>query len=449
MTNTAAERNRFLETYAAREKALASGPGAWLAPVRSSAIHRFGEMGLPTTRLEDWRYTSVKPIADAEFVLPDAYEPDGLTPAKLQPLTSPLGDAHLLVFVNGHFAEDLSMTEDLPEGVRVVTLAEALASHRGEIEPHLARLAHYEDQAFTALNTALMQDGACILVPAGAVVRDPIHLLYVSTPSAKGSRMTCPRNLVVAGTGSQATVVETYAGLGPDRSFTNAVTEIAAGDNSVLDHYKIQDEGAGALHVGAATARLGRSSVLTSHVVSLGSALCRNDLRVLFGAEGGDCTLNGLYLASGRQHVDNHTVIDHATPHCSSREIYKGVLSGKARGVFDGKVIVRPGAQKTDSRQVNNNLLLSDDALVDTKPQLEINADDVKCAHAATIGQLDTDALFYMRARAIDLMEARGMLIRGFVNDMLDRIRIQSLRAALERTLDKRLGDGAAGGGAS
>jgi Fe-S cluster assembly protein SufD len=402
-------------------------------------MDQFKKLGFPTTRLEDWKYTSVKPIERASFELPRGHEQNGLTPAALQrtPLTS--GDSPMLVFVNGHFAPDLSSSRDLPAGVTAISLSEALAADRARVEPHLAAYAKHDDRPFTALNTALMRDGLFLELPRGAVVQAPIHFLHVSTSSSGRPFMAHPRNLVVTGEGSQVTIVESYISIGGGAYLTNAVTELLVGDNGVVDHYKIQQEGEEAFHVATIQAKLGRSSTMTSHVVSLGGALSRNDLNVEMSDEGGDCSLNGLYVVGGRQHVDNHTVIDHASPHCSSREIYKGVLYEKARGVFDGKVVVRPDAQKTDARQVNNNLLLSDDALVDTKPQLEINADDVKCAHAATIGQLDQDALFYMRSRAVGPDQARDMLIHGFVNEMLDRMRIEDLRSHLDRTLHGRL----------
>jgi len=449
MMDTAFDKNQFLETFAGQEKAFLAGESAWLAPVRRQAIARFGELGLPTTRLESWRYTSVKPLAKRGFRLADVYEPDGLTPSMIRKLAPLQGEGHLLVFVNGSYAEDLSRTDDLPDGVTAMSLAEAISSRREEIEPHLARHAAYEDHAFAAMNTALMQDGACVLVPRGAVVPDPIHIVHVTTASPAAPLMCFPRNLIVAAEGSQVTIVETYTSLGGAASFTNAVTEVVAGDGAVVEHYKVQTEDESSLHIAGASMNVGRNAALTSHVICLGASMCRNDLSVLLASAGGDCTLNGLYVVAGSQHVDNHTVIDHAMPQCSSREIYKGILGGRARGVFDGKVIVRPDAQKTDARQVNNNLLLSDEALVDTKPQLEINADDVKCTHAATIGQLDLDALFYMRSRAIDLMDAKSMLIRGFVYDMLDRIRIPSLRAGLETMLDRKLDFGGRIGEAS
>jgi Fe-S cluster assembly protein SufD len=260
-----------------------------------------------------------------------------------------------------------------------------------------------------------------------------------------GSVASTPRNLIVAESGSQVTVVESYGGAGDSACFTNAVTEIVVGDGASVAHYKIERESERAFHVATIHARQGRGASFTSHSVALGGALVRNDIRSVLAGEGADCALNGLYLLRGRQHVDHHTVIDHAAPHGTSRELYKGVLDGSSRGVFDGKIIVRPDAQKTDAQQVNRNLIISDEALVDTKPQLEIRADDVKCTHAATIGRIDPEMLFYLRSRAIDERTARGMLLRAFVGDVLGRMKVEPLRAGLESLLAKRMAPAGAG----
>ena len=291
------------------------------------------------------------------------------------------------------------------------------------------------------MSGTFLRDGAFIHVPKGVVVDEPVHLLFVSSTNGTAV-MSHPRNLIVVGEGSQVTVLESYAGLDAGASFTNVVTEIAAGDGAVVDHTLLQRDGEGAYHVGTVQARVGRGSSLSSHVISIGGALIRNDINVVLDGEGADCTLNGLYVTHGTQHVDNHTVIDHARPHGTSRELYKGVLEGRSRGIFDGTVIVRPDAQKTDARQVNRNLLLSDDALVDSKPTLLIRADDVKCSHAATIGQLEEDALFYLRSRGIGSGMARNILIQAFVSEILGRIRIEPVRTGLECLLYTRLHDG-------
>jgi Fe-S cluster assembly protein SufD len=318
--------------------------------------------------------------------------------------------------------------------------------HRGLVEPFLARLANPADRAFTALNTAFLRDGLFLHLPDESVVPEPIHLLFVTQPapaSAGGAAiMTHPRNLIVAGPGSRASLVESY--VGPQESeqtagFTNAVTEISLARNAVLDHYSLQRHGQAAFHVATTQVRQERSSRYTSHAISLGAALARYDIDVVLAEEGAECTLNGLYMTAGRQQVDFHTTIDHARPNCVSRELYKGVLDGHSRGVFNGKIIVRTDARGTDSIQANRNLLLSADALVDTKPELQIFNNDVKCKHAAAIGQLDEKALFYLRSRAIGLEAARSLLIHAFVSDIVGRISVEPLREALETLLLARL----------
>jgi Fe-S cluster assembly protein SufD len=430
-----------MDSYVSAFEAALEGNGTdWLAPVRRQAMERFRELGFPTTRLEDWKYTNVRPLAGTAFRSASPYRPDGLSAESLKRRLLTPGAGPVLAFVDGAFAPDLSKKNSVPEGVLVLSLAEAMARHREKIEPSLTRLANTQEHAFTALNTAFLRDGACLIVPDGKVVEEPVEVVFLSRAGEGDPVVSHPRLLIVAGARSQVTVLESYAGVGDGCAFSNAVTEIDAGAGAVVEHYKIQRENIRTFHVATIRADLGRDATYTSHSISEGAALARNDLDIRMNEEGGDCTLNGLYIVSGKQHVDNHTLVDHAKPHCSSRELYKGVLAGSARGVFDGKVIVRPDAQKSDARQVNSNLLLSDQALVDTKPQLEINADDVKCAHAATIGQLDPEAIFYMRSRALSLDQARTLLIHGFVHEMIDKIRIGCLRTGLEGFLYGRLG---------
>lgn len=429
-------RDRYLSIFQKIEKEIPPGRRPWVHATRREAIERFEALGFPTTRMEDWRSTSVAPIAEGSFRLPDAHDAGDVTVSDIRPFRFDPWPGSTLVFVNGCFDPELSRIRPSREGVFAGSLAEAIASRREAVEPHLARIARFADHAFTALNTAFLDDGACVVLPRSAAPDEPIHILHLA--SCAGGVMAHPRTLIVAGEGSRATLLETYAGLDGAASFTNAVTEIAAEDGAVLDHYRVQIEGRAAFHVSTTQALLGRSAALASHSISLGGALARNDVVVTLAGEGADCTLNGLYVVSGRQHVDNHTLIDHAKPHGSSRQLYKGVLGGRSRGVFDGRIIVRKDAQKTDARQVNRNMLLSENALVDTKPQLEINADDVKCTHAATIGQLEPDKLFYLRARGLDEAAARTLLTQGFVQDLLARLRIGVLRAGLESMIFNR-----------
>jgi Fe-S cluster assembly protein SufD len=320
----------------------------------------------------------------------------------------------------------------------VGSLASALQTDLATVEPHLARFARYDAQPFVALNTALMEDGAFVRIARGVVAEEPIHLLFL-TVAEEGPLVTYPRNLILADENSQATIVETYAALDGGVYFNNVVTEIIAAENAVLDHYKIQQESEGAFHIATQQVQQDRDSNFTSHSISLGGALVRNDINAVLNGTGIESTVNGLYLASGRQHVDNHTAIDHAKPHCNSHELYKGILDGHATGVFNGKIFVRPDAQKTDAKQTNQNLLLSADATINTKPQLEIFADDVRCTHGATVGQLDADAIFYLRSRGLGLEEARGLLTYAFASDILERVKVAPLRAELEKQLLSRL----------
>ncbi len=411
---------------------------AWIGSLREAGLERFLQTGFPTLDDEDWKYTSVAPLAKTPFQAGGPSKTDGLTVAQLQLLTFGEMECTHLVFVNGRFAPALSRRRPLPDGVRAGGLAELLADDPETIQRHLGRHARHQDNPFVALNTAFLADGAFVHLPRRKVLQEPIHLIFVAIPNGE-PMIAHPRNLIVAEEGSQGAVVESYISLHPKAYFTNAVTEVVAGEGTVLDHCKLQRESEQAYHVATLQAHLGRGAHFSSHAVSLGAALARNDLNMVLDAEGVECVLNGLYLAQGDQHVDNHTFIDHAKPHCASREFYKGVLAGRSHGVFNGKILVREDAQKTDAKQTNKNLLLSEEALVDTKPQLEIYADDVKCTHGATIGQLDDDALFYLRSRGLQEGDARSLLIHAFATDLLERIPLKPVRTGLECLLMTRL----------
>jgi Fe-S cluster assembly protein SufD len=429
----------FLEAFEGLRRDASTGAGSWIEAGRSAAFDRFAARGLPTTRDEEWRYTSLQPLLKRRFELRPVPVPDALTPEMFQQLTFEPWDCTHLVFLNGRLAPELSRVGRLPAGVRLCSLAEALGPDRARVEPHLGRLAGRRERALTDLNAALMSDGLFLHVPRGTVVPEPIHALFVSMSNGTAA-MSHPRNLVLVDEGAQATVVESYAGIGSGATFTNAVTEIVAADNSVVDHVRLERELPDAIHTSHVEASIGRSASLATQSISLGGGLVRHDVNAVLEGEGADCTLNGLYVLDGSQHVDNHTLIDHARPHGTSRELYKGVLDGRSRGIFDGTIIVRPNAQKSDARQVNRNLLLSDEALADSKPTLQIHADDVKCSHAATIGQLQEDALFYLRSRGLNEETAQSLLIRAFVSDLVGRIRVEPLRAGLECMLFTRLG---------
>jgi Fe-S cluster assembly protein SufD len=319
----------------------------------------------------------------------------------------------------------------------VASLKDVLAQDADSAKAHLAKIAR-DGNAFAALNAAFLEDGAFVRIPARMAVAHPIHLVFLSEP-VLGPTVSHPRNLVIAEAGSQAHIVETYIGTAGELYFTNAVTEVVLDEGAALDFSKLERESDAAFHVATTEVSQGRDSSFTSHSISLGGALARNDLSVRLDAEGAGCTLNGLFIGSGTQHLDNHTLIDHAQPHGTSRELYKGIMSGQSRGVFNGRIIVRPAAQKTDAMQTNKNLLLSKEALVNSKPALEIFADDVKCRHGSTIGQLDEAALFYLRSRGIGEEDARDLLVYAFASDVASRIRVAPLRAFVEAHLGLRL----------
>lgn len=409
------------------------GAPAWLATLRSNAFDRFTALGFPTTHDEDWKYTNVSAIAKTRFApgLMVETEPDG----------SPLADmdcATRLVFVNGHFSRALSSLDRPQRGVRVHSLKDLLLAGSEIVESHFARYARFDNQAFVALNTAMAEDGAVVEVDKDAVPEQPIQLLFLSVPSG-GPSVSHPRILIVAGRGSQASVIEAYVGAGGAAYLTNAVTEIGLGDGAVLDHYRIQQESDLAFHVATVQAIQGRQSIFTSHNVALGAALARNDVNSVLDAEGAEASLNGLFFAAGSRHVDNHTLLDHAKPHCQSRELYKGILAGRGVGVFNGKIVVRKDAQKTNAIQSSRNLLLSGEAVVNTKPQLEIFADDVKCTHGATIGQLNEEELFYLRTRGIGEQAARTLLTYAFASEIVGAVKIKPIQCQIDLVLLNRL----------
>lgn len=449
----------YFASFTELEKRARAGP-EWVHRIRKEALEQFGELGFPNTHQEDWKYTNVAPLTKIPFELagPEAAR---LSAKQLERAPFTGFGRNRLVFVNGRFSRELSHTDALPQGVKAGSLGEALASG-GVLEEHLARHASFQNHAFVALNTAFIEDGAFVWIPKGVVLEEPIHLLFVSTPNGRplgpfqldkaanhhdlnregivGTALVShPRNLIVAERESQASIIESYVGLGDGAYFTNAVTELVAGESAVVEHYKLQQESERAFHIATLRVNQARSASVVDHSVALGSLLARNDVNAVLDGEGGECILNGLYHTTGTQHVDNHTVMDHAKPHCGSREFYKGILDGHSSGVFNGGIVVRKDAQKTDAKQSNKNLLLSADAVINTKPQLEIYADDVKCTHGATIGQIDQDAIFYLRTRGIDLKDARDLLTYAFTNDVLARMKVEAVRKQVEAALFARL----------
>ena len=402
----------------------------WVRVLRSSALDRFTQLGFPTTKNEDWHFTSVAPIAEQQFVPLTAVSGD-VRRTDLEPyLFAGTARWHLMVFVNGRFAPELSHLESLPAGVRVAPLGRAW-SEAPDLARRIGTIARTDAQTFTALNTAFLHDGAVVHVPHDCVVEHPIHLAFV-TDRHGANGVSYPRNLIVVDRHARATVIESYVGLGDVPYFTNAVTEVAVDAGATLNHYTLQREGLRAYHVGTIEATQGRDSHYVSFSLATGAALSRTNIGTVLDGEGCGATLNGLYMLGGTQHGDHQTRIEHAQPNCFSRELYKGVLDGASHGVFNGKVYVRPVAQKTDGKQTNNNLLLSEQAQVDTKPQLEIFADDVKCTHGATVGRLDDVSLFYMKSRGIGKDEARKLLTYAFAADVLETIENDTVREGLE-----------------
>ncbi|MGI9101401.1 MAG: Fe-S cluster assembly protein SufD [Terriglobales bacterium] len=400
---------------------------AWLRERRERAFARFCEVGFPTTKDEDWRFTNLSAIAKTQFAI--APSTDRVTAAELESFRVP-GAACRLVFVNGRFAPKLSDRGQLPKGVKVCSLAQAIQED-SSLEQHLGRYVNIERDAFCALNAAFLADGAYIFVPRSTVVESPISLLFVSAGSDT-PQMTHPRNLIVAEDQAEASIVEDYVSLGSGVGFSNVVTELVAGEGAVVSHYMLEREDRQAYNISTLRMQQARSANVSSHSVLLGGALVRNNVHPVLAGEGGECLINGLFIGAGTQHMDNYMLVEHASPHCSSRQFYNGILDDHSHGVFHGRIIVHKDAQKTDAKQTNRNLLLCDDAQIDTKPQLEIYADDVKCTHGATIGQVEENALFYMRSRGIEEAEARRLLLLAFASECLERMKCQQVREYLE-----------------
>lgn len=431
-------KDAYVGEFATFESEISGGDPAWLRAARKDAIAKFAAKGFPTLKTEAWKYTNVSTLARTAYHPAYREGGDGVTAEMLAAAEYRGLKGAQLVFVNGRFEPRLSRTAGLPEGTRAEGLAKVLAEDPAVLEPHLGRHAKPEDNPFTALNTAFWTDGALVSVPPGVVVEDPIHLLFASVPRAE-PLAAYPRNLILLGEQSQATVIETYAALGAGTYLTNAATEIAVGPAAVLEHIKVQREADRAYHVGLTQVEQDRASAVRDTSISMGGALARNDANTAFVAEGGALDLDGLYMTAGTQHVDNHTRIDHLKPACTSRENYKGILDGRSRGVFYGNIIVHPDAQKTNAMQTNRNLLLSNDALVDSTPGLQILANDVKCRHASTIGHLQPEHVFYLQSRGFDESTARSLLTYAFAGEVVRTIRVPAVRAAVDDWVLSRL----------
>lgn len=437
MSAVAQARDSYLEAFARFEGDAAGSNLAWLRSIRGSAMARFSELGFPTTHDEDWRFTNVSSIGESPFSLVRDGAPE-LSVGTLAQFGLPDFASTRLVFVNGRYSPGLSRLGLLPRDVRIGSLAEAFSTDPDWLQEHLGRYADYQHDAFSALNTAFMQDGALVRIPPRTVIEEPIYLLHISAPGDVPV-VAHPRNLIVAGDETQATIVEDYVSLDGDVHFSNVVTEVVVGENSLLGHYRIERESEQTFHISTLRIEQGRASTVASHSLLLGGALVRNNVHPVLSGEGGDCLINGLFMGAGRQHLDNYMLVEHTAPHCTSRQFYNGILDDRSRGVFHGRIIVRKDAQKTNAKQTNRNLLLSEEAQIDTKPQLEIHADDVRCTHGATIGQLDEDAVFYLRSRGIPEASARDVLLVAFAGESLERMKEEPVRRHLEGLVRRSL----------
>jgi Fe-S cluster assembly protein SufD len=436
-----------VDRYVAAHEAFAANGGraapAWLRALRAGGLARFVELGFPTTKMEEWRFTSVAPLVETSFVLSRGSASAGLSKDEVEAHLLPGTGPYRIVFVNGRFAPALSALTGLPDGVVVTSISDELDREPERLRALLGGAGTDPATAFAALNAAFLADGAFVHVRAGVELSEALQVLYLATDGPEPI-VTHPRTLLVAERLAKLAVVEAYAGSAGTVYWTNAVTDVVSGDGSRVDVLRVQRESERAFHLGTTRTRQGRDSVLRLHALAFGAALARHDITTVLDGEGASCLLNGLYLARGTQHVDHHTVIDHAKPHAESHEFFNGVLDERAHGVFNGRIVVRPGAQRTDSKQTNNNLLLSEEARADSQPQLEIYADDVKCTHGATLGPIDDRALFYLKSRGLGADEARAMLTYGFGAEILGRIEEPELRRHLDGLVRARLLGGSA-----
>ena len=425
MTQLAERHDSLAAGFEALKREPAFGPQG-LAETRTQAFDRFLSRGFPTTRDEEWRFTNIAPIAALPLAPAAARTIDADVTARLQP-AGPVGVS--LVVVNGRLVD----TPALPAGVTIRTLDTATSSDLRPMRPAGGTI-------FPELNTAFFQDLVVIEIAPKAIVIDPIQVLFVTVADGDAP-LVSPRLVIRAGEASQATIFETYADASPDAvAFVNAVVDVDVAPGAIVDHVKLQRQNPVSFHLGGTFVRVARAGTFTSHAVTVGGRIGRNDIVSVLDGEGATCTLNGLYVGTGDALIDTHTTIDHAKPHCPSHEIYKGILAGRARAVFNGKILVRLDAQKTDAKQTNKALLLTDEAQINTKPQLEIFADDVKCTHGAAIGQLDEDALFYLKARGIGALDARNMLLHAFADDVLTGIRLETVRTTTMALVEQMLG---------
>jgi Fe-S cluster assembly protein SufD len=435
MTITVQNLDTYPEVFTDFAKTAAGHDLSWIRRLREDAFARFSEIGFPTTHDEDWRFTNVSSISRTNFAL--VRRSAALSQADVRGWVLE-GAAAQLVFVDGQFAPALCSIASLPDNLIISSLKEEITNNSGVLKDHLGRYADVRHDSFCALNTAFAEDGAFVQIGRGTTLNGPIHLLYVSTERGVPT-MLHPRNLILVEREAQAQILEEYVSLGGGTVLSNSMTELVAAENSTVSHYLIEREHPAAFNISTLRVQQDRSANFASHSVLLGGGLVRNNVHPVLAGDGGECLINGLFVGTGQQHLDNYMYVEHTSPHSSSRQFYNGILDGRAHGVFHGRIVVHKNAQKTDAKQTNRNLLLSDDAQIDTKPQLEIYADDVKCTHGATIGQIEENALFYLRSRGIDEISARRLLLAAFANEFVERMNPGVVQTHIQRLVETHL----------
>jgi len=439
VTELTQKENLYQQAFQSLQESPGVNSSSWLERLRENAMERFQDLGFPSVKEEEWKYTNVAAIARSSLRPAISSELTAKSNAEVELLASvPEAGSSQLVFVDGVFRSDLSSLSALPEQVVAIDLNQAIADERYSdiVRTHLARQADYVVNGFTALNTAFINHGALLYIPKNVTVEVPIHLLFIAESDGVAN---FPRVIINAGENSGATIVENYVSGDADQYFTNAVVEVVLAEGALLEHHKVQRESIKAFHIATTAVDLGRNSSYDTTTITFGAKLSRHDVVVTMDQEGAECWVDGLYLVTDDQHADTHSVIDHRQPNCTSHQLYKGILDGKSRAVFNGKVFVRHNAQKTDAMQTNKNLLLSNEARVDTKPQLEILADDVKCAHGAAVGQIDEEELFYLETRGIHPDLGRNLLTYGFAEEVIAKIKLDSIRNQLDEAVLHRL----------
>lgn len=433
------DNRNFLDAYKPFELSITGQEPAWLTGLRKKAIGEFERLGYPTTRHEDWRFTNLESFTKVPFALSNGALDRSAVRAAIDRVSFHGLETYTAVFVNGRFLPELSSIESLPQGMVLTGIGDGLDKYADLIRANLGMHADFDSYTFSALNTAFMADGVFLWFDAGVVLDKPIHAVYVSSGDGK-TAASFPRNLIILEKESKATIIESFVGIDDEEYLTNSVSEIVVDDNAQLTHYKLQRENKKAYHFATTAVRQGKDSRFESMNISLGGRLTRNDVFARLEGESAHSSLDGFYLLDGEQQVDNFTRMVHAAESCTSRQIFKGILDGKSHGVFDGRILVEKGAQKTDAVQTNRNLLLSDDAVANAKPQLEIYADDVKCTHGATTGQLDENQLFYLRSRGFELTRAKALLTYAFVGELIEEIKLEPMREELSREVIAMMG---------